>query len=144
MEIYGLAEAIECESAYAVAKKVEVSPPVVHEIFGQCLKFICKRDGEAEITKELDDKTKSKCESPLSHRNLGDKIKANSFYVLKQGIKAVKVKKVHFSGAHNAREFKTDSYTFAEIVKPFPAGMNFKLTLPKDSKYISPFKKLGK
>ena len=119
MEIYGKAESIECESATVTAKKIEPSPPYNHEIFGKCLKFICKRDGEAIITKELDNKASSKCGVENSHKDIGDKLKAKTFYVLRQGVKAVKLKKVRFSGEHNARQFDTTEYTFAEISVPF-------------------------
>jgi hypothetical protein len=141
MNIFGQGESIECESANVIAKKIEVSPPLNYATFGKCLKYICTRDGEASIIKELFPKS-TKLSFPVTNLNLGDTIKANRFYVLVQGFKAKKLEKVRFSGAHNARQFNSDSYTFAEISKPYPVGQYISFNPPKG--FISPISQLSK
>lgn len=141
MDIFGQGESIECEAAYIIAKKIEVSPPLNHIVFGKCLKYICSRDGEATIKKELNPKV-SKLTHPVTNLNIGDTIKANRFYVLLQGFKAKRLTKTAFSGAHNAREFYSNEYTFAEISKPYPAGNNSNFITPAG--YVSPIQQLTK
>ncbi len=141
MEIYGAEESLECAAADVVAKKIEASIPLHHQLFGKCVRYSCTRDGLARITKELNPK-ESLCNNPLSKKNLGDTLKANSFDVLVKGFKAIKTKKVHWSGAHNANEMSTKDYTFAEITIPFSAGFHTSLNLPRN--YISPIKLLTK
>lgn len=141
MELYGLKQSIECSSARVIAKKIQPTSPLNHEVFGKCIKSLCTRDGEATILKELVPKL-SLVSNPISALNIGDMIKANSFYVLTKGYKPPRLSKVAFSGRHNAQEFNTNDYTFAEITKPFPGGLKVVLNLPAD--YISPFDQLSK
>jgi hypothetical protein len=141
MDYYALYESIECSGAHVVAKKIEPANVQYHETFGAVIKYVCKRDGRAEITKELNPKT-SKCENPVSHLDFGDTLNSEGMYVLKSGKRVDKIKKVHFSGQHNANEFKTSDYTFAEISHPFPIASKTTISLPKT--YVSPLKRLLK
>lgn len=139
MELYGTNQSIECSAAYIIAKKIQISPLLNHPVFGKCIKSICTRDGEATIRRELNPK-KSLINNSISALNIGDKIVSNEFYVLVKGHRPPRLSKVRFSGAHNAQEFNTDDYTFAEIRKPFGAGQKIDPILPID--YISPFNQL--
>lgn len=141
MDFFGQGESIECEAAHIIAKKIEPSPPLNHIVFGKCLKYTCSRDGAGTITKELNPKV-SKLSHPVSNLDLGDSIKANRFYVLVKGFKATRLNKTHFSGAHNANEFYSSEYTFAEISKPYPVGNNISFRPPQG--FISPIQQLTK
>jgi len=141
MKYFGEHQSIECGGANVIAKKIVSSSPLNHEVFGKCLKYICTRDGEAEIVKELNPK-KTQLTHPVSALNHGDKIVANSFYVLEKGLKARRLVKVKFSGAHNANKIITENYTFAEITKPYPISTKIENRIPLD--FISPFKQLAK
>lgn len=140
MEFYGAGETIECDASDIRAKKIVASPPLNHEVFGKCVKYLCTRDGIAMITKELNPR-ESKVNNPLSHMNLWDSLKANSFYVLVKGFKALKLEKVHFSGQHNANKFSTKDYTFAQISIPYTSAA---INSIENNEYINPIKQLTK
>jgi hypothetical protein len=139
MDFFGVGESIECASAYVIAKKILPSPPMNHEFFGRCMKYVCSRDGGASIVKELDPKI-SKIQNSISRLNLGDKIQGKSFYVLHKGHKPLKPEKTRFSGQHNGNEMTTPDYTYAEIRTPFPGKPEPELL----ENFISPFIQLSK
>lgn len=142
-EHYGKGESIECNGAYVVSKKIEPSCPLNHPTLGKCIKYVCTRDGRAQITEELNPK-ESKIPKSISKLNLGDLIDCHSFYVLVEGFKPKKINFAgKFSGAHNANNFNTSSeYTYAEISKPYPAGEKLQITFPDG--FISPLEQLKK
>jgi hypothetical protein len=138
MELYRVGECIECLAAHVTAKWVDSSIIMKHPIIGRVIKYNCQRDGFAEITKELN--PKEPILISFSKLNKGDSINANTFYVLVKGTVPLRLKKVHFSGAHNAQEMYPSDYTYAQVIVAFPGKGALKL--PAD--YISPFKQLTK
>ncbi len=119
MEFYKKGEKIECQCSEIIAKKIVPSVPQRHPKIGLSLKYKCKRDGSAEIVKELKPK-KFKIDKN-SHLNLGDKLNANSFYAIVKDIKKIKTQKIGgHTGRHSSQKFNTKKFTFAEISKPYP------------------------
>lgn len=117
-EFYSEGDKIECEHSEVIAKAIREKPPINHSKLGRVTKYVCERDGSAEIIKELD--PKEGVYSKESNLNLGDKIRSESFYVLVSGNKRLrKKKKGGQSGRHNSQIIKPRTYTFAEITKPF-------------------------
>lgn len=143
-ELYGLNETIECKSAEVVALKiVSCSKGLKHHIIGPCIKYLCSRNGYAEIKKELEPK-ESLFNNQNAKLNIGDTINSIAFYVLVKGLKIEPIE-FHgkFSGRHNCNTFTSNSkYTYAEITEVFPGKEVILIELPKD--YISPIKQLSK
>ncbi|MEO6302141.1 MAG: hypothetical protein ABIP51_03105 [Bacteroidia bacterium] len=129
-------------SANIAAKKITPSSPQNHPIIGLCIKYLCSRDGFAEITKELNPKKAQINEH--SKINIGDRVAANSFYVLVKGFKKKEIGfGGRFSGSHNCNCFTTHTeYTYAEIQVPYSCGLKIIAELPKN--FISPIKQLTK
>jgi len=114
---------IECLASEIIAKKIVPSVPQRHPKIGLTLKYSCKRDGSAEIKKELVPKEHKINEK--SNLNLGDKLIANSFYVLVEGVKKITPEKLGgHTGRHSSQKFDTKKFTFAEISKPFEHIIN--------------------
>ena len=122
-EFFKQGEKIECNASEVIAKDIVPSVPQKHPKIGLTLKYSCKRDGSAEIKKELNPK-KYKINKD-SNLELGDKLRANLFYVLVEGIKKIKPTKLGgHSGRHNSQIFNTNKFTYAEISKPFEHIVN--------------------
>lgn len=118
MEFFASGESIECQSAEIVAKKIILGAITENEILGtQLRKYSCQRDGYAEIVKELDPKTHKL--KPSSRLDQGNKLKCKRFFFLVERLGSLKIKKVKFSGDHNAQHTQTNDFTFAEIAQPF-------------------------
>lgn len=142
--LFGLNESIECKSADVIALKIEPCIRALnHPIIGKCIKYLCSRNGNATIKKELDPK-KSLLKNPNAKLNIGDTINSVSFYVLVKGLKveAVEFNGV-FSGRHNCNAFTSNSdFTFAQITEPFPGKEAIIVELPPD--YVLPISTLSK
>lgn len=118
MVFYKAGDKIECEHSEVIAKDIKVSAPQKHPEIGLSLKYKCKRDGTAEITKELDPKEAIVDEK--SNLNNGDKLNANSFYVLVKNIRKIKPSKIGgHTGRHSSQKMNTRNFTYAEITKPY-------------------------
>jgi hypothetical protein len=137
---------VESNGSTIVSKKIVPGIVLNHPTIGYCIKYLCTRDGYAEITKELNPKEAKLCTH--SKLNNGDKIQANAFYVL---VKSLRRKSIDFggkmSGAHNCNSFSTNTeFTYAEISIPFSCGENITIKLEAIGKeiYVSPISELTK
>ena len=119
-------EKIECSAAEIFAKKIVKGALLKHPNtnVGLHVRYVCKRDGSAEIIKELNPK-EAILDKEKSILDKGSKIKCNSFFVLVKGTKRIKIsKKGGHTGRHSTQNFNTKTYTYAEITKPFEHILN--------------------
>lgn len=118
MLYYELGEKIECQQSDIIAKKIIPSVPQNHPKIGLSIKYKCKRDGSAEIMKELEPKIPIVDEK--SNLNINDKLQANELFFIVKNIKKLNPAKVGgHTGRHSSQVVKTKHYTYAEISKPF-------------------------
>lgn len=118
MVFYKQGDKIECQNSEVIAKKITPSVPQRHPKIGLSVKYKCKRDGSAEITKELDPKEFKVDKN--SNLNLGDKLDANHLFIIVNNIKKIKPQKVGgHSGRHSSQKMNTKDFTYAEISKPY-------------------------
>lgn len=119
MVLYNSGDKIECEHSEVIAKDIKACVPQNHPKIGLSLKYKCKRDGTAEIKRELNPK-KSLMEDEASNLNIGDTLNANSFYVLVKNTRKIKPEKIGgHTGRHGSQKINTTDYTFAEITVPY-------------------------
>ncbi|MDZ4757321.1 MAG: hypothetical protein SGJ10_04160 [Bacteroidota bacterium] len=123
MDCYLMGDSIECEHSEVVAKKIIPSSPQRRDDIGVCIKYLCTRDGSAEVVKELDPKVHKIKES--SNLNLGDCIKSEAFFVLVEGLRPLsKTKLGGQSNRHSSNSVSPRKYTYAEISYPFARIMH--------------------
>jgi len=115
---YKQGDKIESQQSEIIAKHIIPSVPQRHPKIGLSLKYKCKRDGSIEITKELE--PKEFLFDRNSNLNIGDKLEANSLYVIVKNVRKIKTQKIGgHTGRHSSQKMNTKDYTFAEITKPF-------------------------
>ena len=115
-------DSIECKAARINAKKIQIKgvfllPQLGQQTRIQVVIYKCYRDGDAEITKELN--PKEAIIKKTSNLNLGDILSANQFMCFHEGKRGLTLDVVQYSGTHKTNQICTTSFTHAEIVKKF-------------------------
>ena len=104
---------IECEAANVISRKIIRCSFMEIKTVGKCTTYKCKRNCEAEITKELSPKAyKMKKTSAL---NIADSLECEDLFLAVHTLKTLRVTKDTHTGRHNAQFAQTNAYTFAEI-----------------------------
>jgi HD superfamily phosphohydrolase len=108
---------IECLSANIITRDIKLSSLVEVESIGNCRKYICKRNCEGAILKQLE--PKKAIYNDNSHLETNDSIKAEDILVIIDDIIPKDNKVINKSGRHKAQNVVTNCYTYAEITKQF-------------------------
>lgn len=111
-------ESIECDGSEINTRKNVASSILNHPIIGRCIRYLCSRNADSKIIKELNPKV-AKIDI-RSHLDLNDQIKGERIEVLVQGTKRLKfsVKGGHTS-THKVQTVQSKCYTYSKISKPF-------------------------
>jgi len=117
MEAVKKGNSIECLSAEIISRDIKLSAFINLPNFGKCRKYNCKKNSEASIRKELNDKTKKAHIS--SYVDLGDKIMGENLALYVKTVKSLKIEVVNYTGRHKAQQTSTDCHTFAEVTLQF-------------------------